>query len=473
MAPDEPLRTDETQKRLLDWSYQQPPSERLAPLLLDPEGYKEIDPSHPLGGPDDGRDGECTHNGEKGVWAVYFPRNQKSLKEIENKLKADIEAARKHDPKFLVFVTNQEIRMAERDHLRSLGGDIRIDLFHLERVAGILDRPHMAGIREQFLRIPAASLPPMNVVVSVDGAAHAFTDDDLLFGAFVGIREDRIRKRSDQGHERVRKEREAKLREEQKRAREAAEKAAHERPWDLAARMAPAFAHSAIFDNLIKLPEIEMPRIGPPGLPGWEPPKPPEPLSEDQIQEKVAQYASELEARWLNCRDYLAGVAWPALRLRIWNAAESFLNDVEVIITFHGARGVRFLGLDAYEFMKVQDPSWTAPSYVVSAPTLMPRIRKPDGYPIKWRHNDDGDLVVVVTLAQLRPYPEWRSEHEGEDLVLIVDPEVAADEITVTYTATAYPYGKPFVGDPFTVPVEKAEMRAVLKATDEAARDAS
>jgi len=29
MAPqDEPLRTDETQKRLLDWGYQQPPSER-------------------------------------------------------------------------------------------------------------------------------------------------------------------------------------------------------------------------------------------------------------------------------------------------------------------------------------------------------------------------------------------------------------------------------------------------------------
>lgn len=42
--------------------------------------------------------------------------------------------------------------------------------------------------------------------------------------------------------------------------------------------------------------------------------------------------------------------------------------------------------------------------------------------------------------------------------------------IEVTYTATAHPYGKLFVGDPFTVPVEKAEIRAVVKATDEAAQ---
>ncbi|MBV8349415.1 MAG: hypothetical protein JOZ49_18405 [Mycolicibacterium sp.] len=100
-------------------------------------------------------------------------------------------------------------------------------------------------------------------------------------------------------------------------------------------------------------------------------------------------------------------------------------------------------------------------------------MRRPDGYPIEWRHNDDGDLEVTVTLPQLRPHPEWRSEHYGEDIVLVVDPEEAADEITVTYTATAHPYGKPFVGDPFTVPVEEAEMRDVLKATDEAAREAS
>lgn len=44
----EPMRIDETQKRLLDWSYSQPPSERLAAQVLDAEGYGDIDPSHPL-----------------------------------------------------------------------------------------------------------------------------------------------------------------------------------------------------------------------------------------------------------------------------------------------------------------------------------------------------------------------------------------------------------------------------------------
>ncbi len=482
MAPlDEPLRTDETHKRLLDWTYNQPPSERLAAQILDAEGYADIDSSHPLGGPDGGRDGECTRNGENGVWAVYFPRHQQTPKAIKDKLKADIEAARKHHPKFLAFVTNQEIRLSERDGLRKLGGDIKIELFHLEKVAGILDRPHMAGVREQFLRIPAAALPPMNVMVSVDGSAHAFVDDDWVLDAFVALEEDHIRKRSDAGHERVRKEREAKEREERaKRAREAAERAraARERPWDIAAQMpsiSDLFGHNRIFDNLIDMPRIDMPPIGPPHLSGWEPPKPPEPLSEEQIQERVAQHRAGLEARWPACRDYLAGVAWPALRLRIWNAAESFLNDVQVIVTFHGARGVRFAGLAAFEFMKVQDPNWKPSSHALYAPAPMPvpRTRRPDGYPIEWRHNDDNDLVVIVTLPQLRPYPEWRSEHYGEDIVLVVDPEQAADEIKVTYTATAYPYGKPFVGDPFTVPVEKAEMRDVLKATDEAAEEAS
>jgi hypothetical protein len=41
---EEPIRVDETQKRLLDWSYSQPPSERLAVQVLDAEGYEDIDP---------------------------------------------------------------------------------------------------------------------------------------------------------------------------------------------------------------------------------------------------------------------------------------------------------------------------------------------------------------------------------------------------------------------------------------------
>lgn len=470
---DEPLRTDETHKRLLDWSYGQPPSERLAAQILDAEGYRDIDPSHPLGGPDGGRDGECAHGGEKGVWAVYFPRGQQSLADIQGKLKADVDAAAKHEPEFLAFVTNQELRLAERKNLRALGGDIEIVLLHLERIAGILDRPHMASVREQFLCIPAIEQrppTPLKIRVSVVGSAHAFTDDAQLIEAYVGIREQSIRKRSEDGHERVRKEREAKEREE--RAREAERvRRAQERPWDPSSYMrgmSDLIGQGALNSIMSPHPPAsEILRIA-----GVEPPKPPEPLSEKEVQQKVAAYRSELEARWPTCCDYLASVAWPALRLRIANESESFPTNVQVIVTFRGARGVRFRGIGAYEFRKVENPEWK--------PTMDPRfgsvampameLHRPADYPIEWRHNDNGDLVVTVTLPELRPHPEWRSEHHGDDVVLVVDADDETEEITVTYSATAYGYGKEVYGDPFTVPVERANMRAVLKAADTAAK---
>jgi hypothetical protein len=265
---------DETQKRLLDWTYQQPPSERLAALILDDEDYKDIDPSHPLGGPDGGRDGECTRYGENGVWAVYFPRHQQTLKEIENKLKADIDAARKHNPEFLVFVTNQELRQSERSHLRSLGGDIRIDLFHLERVATVLDRPRMGAVREHFLKIPAgrhsrvpepSDHPPLSITASVVGTAYAFADDTVVLDHFVASKESEIRKKSDEAHARVRAEREAKQRAEDERrareSREAAEKARREaidarapkRPWEVGVEMtrtSDILRGSKLFDSI-------------------------------------------------------------------------------------------------------------------------------------------------------------------------------------------------------------------------------
>jgi hypothetical protein len=337
---------------------------------------------------------------------------------LQDKLAADIDAARKHNPKFLVFVINPEIRLAERARLRSLGGDMRIDLFHLERVAGILDRPYMGPVREQFLRIPAIGVAPMDITASVVGTAHAFTDDTRVMDVWVSLEEQHIRERSDEGHERVRKETEAKERaeraEREKRAREAAAeraRAARERPWDFAAQIptgdiashipiADLFGHNPIFDNL-----IDMPRLGSPYLAGMgDPPKPPEPLSEEQIQDEVAQYRGELEGRWPACRDYLASVAWPALQLRIWNAAESFLTGVQVILTFHGARGVRFAGPAAYEFMKVQDPNWQPPRdprFGNVTPPMLPRLHRPDAYPIDWRHNDDGDLVERTSMRDV------------------------------------------------------------------------
>jgi tetratricopeptide (TPR) repeat protein len=51
-----------------------------------------------------------------------------------------------------VFVTNQELSLAERAELQK-SVSCRVEIYHLERITAILDKPTMRPIREQFLRI--------------------------------------------------------------------------------------------------------------------------------------------------------------------------------------------------------------------------------------------------------------------------------------------------------------------------------
>lgn len=467
-------RPDETYHRLLFWTYGQALSERLAGHLLYAEGYRSIDPSHPLGGPDQGADAMCVKDGEKWVMASYFPWGQDPFTDIMAKFKSDVDAARHRQPFGVAFVTNQKITNGEREKLRKAAGSIAVDVFHLERNVHLLDSPAMSQIREQYIYIPATGLLPMSVKASVEGVAHAFTDDAEVLDRFVWMREKSIRKRSDEGHARVRAEREEQERADRaRRAREEAERA-RERPWDIAAQLRGSdFISSALSESMLKA--FQPQSIVPEHLLGMEKPKPPDPLSEDEIQERVDAYRAELGNRWPACRDYLAGTAWPALRVHIDNEAESFLKGVEIILTFHGARGVDFEGMDDFEFEKIEDPDWQPPSDPrfgrVAVP--IPRLARRDDYPIEWRQNDDGDLEVTINLARLRPHPVWRTESVGEDVVLVVDPDSDADQITVTYTVTAEDYGKEFVGEPFTVDVERVDMLDVLRNAMEATREAS
>lgn len=472
-------RPDETYHRLLFWTYGQPLSERLAGHLLFADGYQSIDPSHPLGGPDQGADAVCVKDGQKWVMASYFPYGQHPFAEIKAKLESDIDAAQHREPCGVAFVTNQKLTNGQKDKLRVAGGSIAVDVFHLERNVHLLDGPGMSQIREQYIYIPATGLAPMSVKAMVAGAAHAFTDDGEVLDLFVRMREKQIRDRSEAGHARVRAEREAKERaDRERRAREEAERAraARERPWDVGAQMpriSDLIGRSALINQM--LPKtFEPTNLVSHRLLGIEKPKPPEPLSDAEIQERVDTYRAELETRWPACRDYLAGTAWAALRVHIDNQAESFLNDVQIILTFHGARGVDYEGMDSFKFEKVRDPAWRPPSDPRFGPVAipMPRLARRDDYPVEWRHDDDGDLELTINLAKLRPHPVWRSESVGDDIVLVVDHEADANEITVTYTVTAQGYGKEFIGDPFTVAVERVDMldalRNALKMTKEA-----
>lgn len=127
----------ETWHRLLEWDKGQPDSERLAARLLSTEGYDGIDPSHPLGGRDGGKDALCRKDGHGYVLAVYFARGHKDFREIGEKFQDDLAKAKTLEAEGIVFFTNQELSLAERRGLceNAAALDIEADVFHLERIA--------------------------------------------------------------------------------------------------------------------------------------------------------------------------------------------------------------------------------------------------------------------------------------------------------------------------------------------------
>lgn len=399
-------RTDETWHRLREWTTGQPPSERLAALILDAEGYESIDPSHPLGGPDDGADALVKNDGKTWIMAVYFPRGQQTIADITSKLSADIASAKKREEGLdgLVFVTNQELRLAERRDLRLLGNGIEIDLIHLERMTTILDRPLMAQIREQFLGIKAGPRPIL-VSVDVQGTARAFVHTDEVRDKLVEIYEQDVRERN----------------EENKGATD---------------------------------PNPLMPRIAIAAMGYSEPDR--TVLSVDEITANVSNFRERLAARWHSCQDYLAGIAWPAIHFTVTNCEKSFLTDVEVILTLHGARGLEHDDIEEFEWERLKDPNWEPPAgpFGMSALSYMPKLT-PKDHPVDWRHDESGDLEVTINLPRLRPHPPARQEYD--DVVVIVDDPDRAS-ITVTYTVTAHGYGTVFEGEAFELPVERIDM---------------
>jgi hypothetical protein len=143
----------ETFNRLLNWDRGQAPSERLAAIILSKEGFKGIDPSHPLGGKDGLKDMTLSFDGKRWIGAVYFPRGQQTFSDIKNKFTHDLEGIKANNAEGLAFVTNQELRLRERKMLSELALDIDVQIYHLERISSLLNTPSFYGIRMEFLEI--------------------------------------------------------------------------------------------------------------------------------------------------------------------------------------------------------------------------------------------------------------------------------------------------------------------------------
>lgn len=146
-------RWDETWHRLLNWTSGQAPSERLAAQVLAHEKYSSIDPSHPLGGRDGGKDGICEKDGKKWIMAVYFPRGPQGISGIRKKFMGDLKGVAANQADGIAFVTNQEISVSERNGLQKRGKEKLVEIYHLDRITTILDQPEMSLVRKQFLGI--------------------------------------------------------------------------------------------------------------------------------------------------------------------------------------------------------------------------------------------------------------------------------------------------------------------------------
>ena len=143
----------ETWRRLLNWDRGHSASERLSAHILRFAGYSSVDPSHPLGGPDGLKDILCEKDDKRWVAAVYFPRGSKNFSDVKYKFIDDLEGVQDNNADGLIFLSNQELTLGQRDQLIEEANNVDVDLFHLERIASILDSPPNYGIRLEFLDI--------------------------------------------------------------------------------------------------------------------------------------------------------------------------------------------------------------------------------------------------------------------------------------------------------------------------------
>jgi len=143
---------EETRYRLIEWTEGKPASERLGGYILSVSGYEKIDPSQPLGGRDGKKDLICEKEGILWIAACHFPRGQKNFSVIKNKFSRDLIGVKRNKAKGIVFITNQAITVNQRETLKNLT-NLEVEIFHQERILGILNSPKGFAARQEYLGI--------------------------------------------------------------------------------------------------------------------------------------------------------------------------------------------------------------------------------------------------------------------------------------------------------------------------------
>ena len=138
---------------LSNWEKDSGDAERLCADLLRIETFENVDPQHPLGGPDGGKDILCSKEGNSFVAAVHFPRKPIAFSATKTKFTSDLKESLKHNRNGFIFLTNQELKVGERSTLEKMaaGKGKRCLIYHRERLRVMLDSPTGYGLRLRHL----------------------------------------------------------------------------------------------------------------------------------------------------------------------------------------------------------------------------------------------------------------------------------------------------------------------------------
>jgi len=159
---------DETTETLSKWKKGQKAAERLAGSVLHLDNFTDIDPSHPLGGRDGTKDIVCKKGERQFIVAVYFPRIEQSFANIAKKIQQDYFGVTKNKADGLVVFTNQHLTVGNRSSLKKIYKETRLEIYHLERIASILNSPIGYGVRLEFLDIELSKTEQLSYFANKD-----------------------------------------------------------------------------------------------------------------------------------------------------------------------------------------------------------------------------------------------------------------------------------------------------------------
>jgi hypothetical protein len=118
----------------------------------------------------------CQRDDLSWVAAAYFPRGQQSVGEIKKKFSSDAQGATAHSADAFAFITNQELTLADRSVLAESVNDLAaVEIYHLERIAGILNTPAMYGVRLEFLDIEMSKEEQLAFIADRDARLQDIT----------------------------------------------------------------------------------------------------------------------------------------------------------------------------------------------------------------------------------------------------------------------------------------------------------